>query len=239
MVKKIFIAILVIFLLVIVANPVISEYKQKKAVDYHKNELSKAEKAIELNSNDAIAWNNKGVAHTYIARNSNDASTYLHEYKEALVAFEKATEIDSTNFIIFDNKGYTLWISSNNIDAVEKSEKAVLAYDQAIVLNPQNSTSWCLKGWALYFKEEDNPDNTNQMDGYEKALKSFDTAINLDPQYPHAWLGRAMVYESISGRGYDTEFPKEEASKAREMVEQLSNGEYVAPLNVYSPIYLD
>jgi tetratricopeptide (TPR) repeat protein len=234
MVKKIFIAILVIFLLVIVANPIISEYNQRKTVDYHKNELSKAEKAIELNSNDAIAWNNKGVAHTY-----------LHEYKAAVVAFEKATEIDSTNFIIFNNKGYAFdnnfYFDNVGYGNIETFDKAVLAYDQAIVLNPQNSTSWCLKGWALYFKEHYNPDNTNQMDGYEKALKSFDTAIDLDSQYPHAWLGRAMVYEAMSGTGtsFNTAFLKEEASKAREMVEQLSNGEVVAPFNVYSPIYLD
>ena len=77
------------------------------------------DKSIEIDPQDAGAWNNKGVV-----------LGELGKYEEVIAAFDKAIEINSQLSEAWTNKGIALCY-------LGKYEEAIAAHDKAIEINPQ------------------------------------------------------------------------------------------------------
>src|SRR6266567_608147 len=144
------------------------------------------EQAIQLDPNDAVICNGKGLALSKLNRyrealtayeqsirlNPNNADTYLNKgdaldelerYEEALVAYKRAIRLDPNNADAYFNKG-------NVLDELERYEEALAAYEQAIRLDPDNADAHNSKGNVL-----------DELERCEEALAAFEQAIRLDP----------------------------------------------------------
>jgi tetratricopeptide (TPR) repeat protein len=83
------------------------------------------------------------------------------------------------------------------------SEKHIKTQDEALQIDPQNSTAWTIKGLTLY--------NLNK---YDEAIKAYDEAIRINPRNSKAWIYKALVLRDL-GR-YD------EAIKANEKAIEIN-----------------
>lgn len=119
--------------------------------DYH----SKFEKAIQLADTSSEAFINIGLA--YIQQN---------EIENSLNTAELGLEKFPDDYRLYYIKGLALQRSGDNV-------KAILAFEKAIELNPQDLNS--LSTLALAYNTEKNYNRSNEL--YEMALK-------LDPQNP-------------------------------------------------------
>lgn len=63
---------------------------------------------------------------------------------------------------------------------------ALVAYDQAIVLDPYNSHEWNKKGESLYM-----------LGKYVDAVQAFEKAVELDPYYTKAWDNKGDAFYQI------------------------------------------
>lgn len=60
-------------------------------------------------------------------------------------------------------------------------------YDNLVVVDPSNATSWCIRG--NYYNDAFN--------GYEKALESYNRSLELDPGYGYAWLSKGITLQNM------------------------------------------
>ncbi len=126
--------------------------------------LDAYDRAIELNPQYSLAWNNKGVT-----------LGKLDRPEDALAAFDKAIELNTKFFDVWYNKGVAL----GNLN---RPEEALTAFEKAIELNPQDSEAKFNKGFAL-----------GKLNRPEDALEAFDKAIELNPQYFKAWYNKGVA----------------------------------------------
>ncbi|WP_375470589.1 tetratricopeptide repeat protein, partial [uncultured Nostoc sp.] len=131
------------------------------------------EKAIQLNPNDAYAYNNLGVA--------------LREQKKldaAVAAYEKAIQLNPNDATAYNNLGAAL-------REQKKLDAAIAAYEKAIQLNPNYATAYYNLGNALRVQ--------NKLDAavaaYEKALKLPDTPGPPASDYTLAHNGLGLVFK--------------------------------------------
>jgi tetratricopeptide (TPR) repeat protein len=82
-------------------------------------------------------------------------------------------------------------------------EKDIKTQDEALQIDPQNSTAWTIKGLTLY--------NFNK---YDEAIKAYDEAIRINPRNSKAWIYKGLVLRDL-GR-YD------EAIKADEKAIEIN-----------------
>ncbi len=161
------------------------------------------EQAIQLDPNDAVLYNGKGLALSNLNRygeallayeqairlNPNNADAYfnkgnildeLKRYEEALAAYEQAIRLNPNNADAYFNKG-------NILDELERYEEALAAYEQAIRRDPNNADAHNNKGYTL-----------SKLGRYEEALTACDQAIHLDPDYALAYHTQG---DALSGLG--------------------------------------
>jgi len=120
-----------------------------------KEAIQKYEVSIELDPNDPLYHNNKGLA-----------LVELKEYGKAIKEFKIAIKRDPNNPIYHNNKGVAL-------KELKKFKTAIEEFDKAIELDPNDPLYHNNKGLALVELKE-----------YGKAIKEFDKAIELDPNDP-------------------------------------------------------
>jgi tetratricopeptide (TPR) repeat protein len=56
------------------------------------------------------------------------------------------------------------------LNALNKSDEAIKAFDKVIEIDPRNSDVWTGKGFVL-----------NILNNYDKVIKAFDKAIEINP----------------------------------------------------------
>ena len=125
------------------------------------------DKAIELDPEDAYAWNNKG-------NTLND----LGRYEEALTCLDKAIELDPEGDAALHNIG-------NSLYGLGRYEEALTYFDKKIELDPKYAHAWHNKGSSL-----------DSLGRYEQALTCYDKAIKLDPKYANAWNSKGSSLDS-------------------------------------------
>ncbi len=125
-------------------------------------------KAIELDSQYAAAYNNRGNA--YQALGQND---------KALDDFNKAIELNTEFEPAYINRG-------NIYQQMGKNEEAIQDFSRAIVLETKYTLAYNNRGMS--FKE---------LGRYEKALQDFNKAIELNPRYASAYINRGDVYRKL------------------------------------------
>jgi len=78
------------------------------------------------------------------------------------------------------------WLARGNYlrDYIDDDEEALVAYDEALRLNPSVRGSWYGKTHVL-----------NELERYHEALRACDEALRIDPRYFWAWFnkGHALV----------------------------------------------
>ena len=110
-------------------NAFFNEKKYAEAIDFF-------DISLQLESNNCITWNNKGLA---LAREG--------KYDEALICYEKALEIDPDDYVYLNNKGNALY---NKGDI----RYAIKIFGLAFEKNPENMTS--IRGMELCIKSLKN-----------------------------------------------------------------------------------
>ena len=68
----------------------------------------------------------------------------------------------------------------------ERFAEALIAFDEAIDLNPNSERSWSNKGAVLY-----------KLGKYDEAIKAYDKAIEIDPKYANAWDGKGNALDDL------------------------------------------
>ncbi|MDA0525231.1 tetratricopeptide repeat protein [Methanococcoides alaskense] len=147
-------------------------YFNLSSSNYYKNEYEKSlkaiNKALDLNPDDAEAWNNKGVTLGDLGR-----------HEEALEAHNKALELNPDYADAWNNKGVVL----GNLD---RHEEALEAYKKALELNPDYADAWNNKGVALSY-----------LGRHEEALEAYKKAIDLDPENAEAWNNKGVALRDL------------------------------------------
>ena len=122
-------------------------------------------RAIELDPDDAAAYNNLGIAY-----NSQGNTT------KAIELFEKAIELDPD----YANPYYDLGIAYK---AQGNYTKAIQSYEKAIELKPDYATAYNNLGIA--YKNQGN---------FTKAIQSYEKAIELDPDDAYTYYNLGIAY---------------------------------------------
>ncbi len=164
--------------------------------------LTVFEQALQLDPDDAVAYNGKGLAFFELKRyqealaafeqavvlnpkfvhaygNKGMALYELKRYQEALPALVKAIQLDSTNAVVYNGKGLVL-------DEFERHEEALFAYERAIELNPKFANAYGNKGMALY-----------KLQRYQEALPAIERAIQLNPTNAPAYNLKGHILREL------------------------------------------
>ena len=77
-------------------------------------------------------------------------------------------------------------LKSDALYRMKDYQKAMVHYDTALSIEPNDTVSWCHMG------------NMYAFDGrQEQAMKAFDKAIKADPENPYAWNNKGAVYQHM------------------------------------------
>ncbi len=126
--------------------------------------IKKLEKAIEINSDDDLAYINWGVA-----------LSKKNQLDEAIEKFKKAIEINPNNDLAYTNWGIVLSDKNKLDEAIEKFKKA-------IEINPDNDLAYTNWGIALFDK--------NKLD---EAIEKFKKAIEINPNNDLAYTNWGTI----------------------------------------------
>jgi tetratricopeptide (TPR) repeat protein len=170
--------------------------------DYEKAAAS-YDKALELEPNSTVLWNNKGKAlanmgsvvgamtcfNKSIALNAsnpesmnllaNALSQGLNRYSDAIAIFDQILLANSSYFDAWTGKGMAL-AKENSLFT------SLYCFEKATQLKPQDPTAWNNKGVVL-----------RQMQRYQDALTCFDKALTLDPANGAALQNRQSTLQDM------------------------------------------
>ncbi len=156
------------------------------------------DEAIRIDSQNALAWSNKGAVvgamqrpqealvcyDRAIALDSKLAPAWsgkgtalgaLGRIQEELDCYERAIAINPRTMEAWFNKGVTLRSQGRTVEAVE-------CYERALEANPHDADIWNNKGFAL-----------NVLGRTEEAIRCFDRAAEINPNLPMPWTNKAYV----------------------------------------------
>ncbi len=121
-------------------------------VEHYQEAILAFEQALQLDPDDAVAYNGKGLA-----------LANLQFYQDALIAYEQAIVLNPYFTNAYLNKGSVLC-------NLKRYQEALPVCERAIQLEPNNASAFNLKGLVL-----------EKLGRYEEALAVLDQAIQLDP----------------------------------------------------------
>jgi tetratricopeptide (TPR) repeat protein len=152
-------------------------YAGKGLLYVQKKDYSNAEeyftRAIALDSNNAYAWYNRGMARIKMNQ-IQDAATDLVSANRKGLGSTDIMKIDSAAQIIFERGVYALGLG--NYDS------ALLFIDAAITVNPTKSYYYYSRG-ECYFSKND----------FNEAIKAYSLAIGLPTSYQGAYYKRGLA----------------------------------------------
>jgi len=94
---------------------------------------------------------------------------------------EKALQVAEELIAIREEPG-DLAVRGWHLDELGRYDKALVAFDQALTLDPSNNGIWFIKGVLLYTRHH-----------YEEALAAFEQATALNPMDSLAWNGKGQA----------------------------------------------
>ena len=143
---------------------------QKQNDKKYSEAIENYSKAIELDSNFAYAYINRGVAYKLLG--------YLDK---AIEDFSKAIELEPKDADTYYNRGLIYKIQ-------DKLDLAIADYDKAIELNPKFAEAYNNRG-IIYYDQKI----------LDKAIEDFSKAIELNPNQANAYNNRGVTYK-IQGK---------------------------------------
>ena len=158
------------------------------------------DEAIEIDSENARAWHNRGAAKNGLSR-----------FEEAIEDLDEAIRIDPKNASAWNNRGF----AKNELD---RHEEAIKDLDEAIRIDPKNASAWNNRGLAR-----------DSLGRYKEAMKDVEKAVNLSPNSPEVRnnfaaikaekSAREAVEKRIGALEADTKEIKDQAEKYRKSEE--------------------
>ena len=155
--------------------------------------------AIELNSDNADAYNNRAVAYASKgdfdnAIKDHNTAIKLNPCQASLYNNRGATYVDQKNFDIgIQNYNMAIQLDSHYTeayynrgiayDAKDAVDNAIIDYDAAIKLNPHHAEAYNNRGIAYGRK--------NKLDN---AIQDFNMAIQINPCHTEAYYNRGIAY---------------------------------------------
>src|SRR6266702_6218466 len=134
----------------------------------YKEAIVNYDRAVQLDQNYAIAYNQRGNAYYY-----------LKEYQKAIADYNRAIELDPTMVVAYNSRGNVYY-------ALKEYQKAIVDYNRGIQLDPNYAAVYNSRGNAYYYLKE-----------YQKAIADYNRTIQLDPDLPIAYNGRGNVYYAL------------------------------------------
>ena len=171
-------------------------YEKLKKGDYY-GAILDFTKSIEINPNNASAYNNRGVAKSdlkdyygaivdftkSIEINPNDAKAHYNrgiskkrskDYNGAISDYTKAIEINPNNASAYINRG-----AAKNV--LKYYNGAISDYNKAIEINPNDATAYYNRGIVK-----------NVLKDYNGAISDFTKTIEINPNYASAYYNRGV-----------------------------------------------
>ncbi len=157
--------------------------------------------AIDLNPNNAAAYNNRGIAHNdkgevdKAIKDYNKAiklnPNYVYAYNNRGIAYRRKGEIEraiedyNTAIELKSNYAEAHYNRGNVYNDNGETELAIKDYNKAIKLDPNDADIYCNRGNAYFKKGEIN-----------LTIKDYNKAIKLNPNYVYAYNNRGIVYQN-------------------------------------------
>lgn len=138
--------------------------------------------AIELNPNNAVAYNWRGnicnavaLSKSFIEKNDYAAQNYR---RQALSDLNKAIQLKPEYSEAYGNRGFVHYMAKDYSEAIND-------FDRAIELNPNHVQNYIYR--ALYWRQiaKDN----------SRALADYNRALEIDPKNAGVYLNRANFYK--------------------------------------------
>jgi tetratricopeptide (TPR) repeat protein len=126
--------------------------------------LGRIDLALEINPDNSLAWNQRGLA---LQR--------LQRFEEALASYDRALALWRDHAEALCNRGAVL-------HELKRFDEALASYDRALALRPHYAEAFCYRGAAL-----------RQLKRLEEALASYDRALAIQPDYAEALSNRGDV----------------------------------------------
>ena len=178
-------------------NPYDEKYYDTRGNAY--NELGQYEraiqdfnKAIELNPNLAQAYYNRGNAYVY-----------LDQYERAIRDFNKVIELPDFaggyNFrgLAYDYLGDFEHEKSNYDKAGEQYEHAIINYEKAIQLNPNNADYYYNRGNTYFKLGRYKGYAESWLRPYENAILDYSKVVQFNPKDADAYNNRGVAYNNL------------------------------------------
>jgi tetratricopeptide (TPR) repeat protein len=135
---------------------------------YYDLAIDELTKAIELDPNNAMSYDRRGIAYGEIC-----------EYDNAISDFNTAIEIDDTYAGAYNNRALAYYKK-------DVLGRAIIDYNKAIELSPDISVFYSNRGLAHYYSDE-----------YIEAIADFNTAIELGPDDLETYTYRGEACAAI------------------------------------------
>jgi tetratricopeptide (TPR) repeat protein len=128
--------------------------------------LGQADRALDINPDNSLAWNQRGLALQRLKR-----------LEEALASYDRALSVWQDHAEALCNRGAALY-------ELTRFDEALASYDRAISVRPHYAEAFCYRGAALL-----------QLKRLEEALASYDCALAIQPAFVEALSdrGNALV----------------------------------------------
>ncbi len=171
----------------------------------YENSIRSYSKTLELEANDAKAWNNRGLA-----------KSRLNLLDDALKDYEKATELDPDSSIFWFNMGAL----KTKLDRVEES---IQHYNKSLELDPKMEYSWNNRGYSkiLLGQYSQAIEDLNEsiklgglpnayahrayanlmLDKLDSALEDTEIAIKFDPDYARPYFNLGLIRQKQGKTG--------------------------------------
>ena len=168
----------IIFLAVFIFPPVtaadLAEQYFIKGVNYsesgqYSEAVASFDKAIFIKGNNAVIWNNRGIA-----------LDNLGQYTDAITSYDKALAIRPDYVDAWNNRGISL-------RKLGRYTAAVLSYDKALAIRSDYAEAWLNRGVALDY-----------LGRYVEAVASYNKALAINPYYPEAIENREITLKRQS-----------------------------------------
>lgn len=168
----------------------------------HKEAIKIYDTVLEINPQDCVALNDRGVA-----------LCQLERHEEAIEMFDRMLEINQNHIEALNNKGLALL-------QLEKYEEAIEMCNKLLEINPQDQLALNRKGFALSqlgkYEEinetcnsilKTNPKNYAAQEGkefvlfeqekYEEVIKIYDEALKINPEDSVALLRKGVALSRL------------------------------------------
>ena len=132
--------------------------------DNLEDKISAYDKAIRLQPNNAVVYNNRGAA-----------KAMLRQLNEAIDDYDEAIRLQPDYATAYNNRGLAK-------AGLERFDEAITDYDEAIRLQPDYADAYYSRGLMKA-----------RLEQFDEAIADYDEAIRLNPDYAHAYYGRGLA----------------------------------------------